>query len=213
MRLLAPVGGDAHRRRLGRYAELLEDQPFLRFSQNMLRPAGSSEYRRLVPAFSDRFTDEGAGELLNQMSEWDFKRYMVDDILVKVDRATMYHSIEGREPFLDHHLVEFAAQLPVRYKIRDGETKYLLKKLLGRYLPEKLFRLPKRGFAAPLNLWVRDFYQDRFVEVLEGATTTHFDRGELQRLLGRYRQGKPVNYTLLWYMFSFQSWYERWQAD
>ncbi|MEA3002017.1 MAG: hypothetical protein QOH81_805 [Sphingomonadales bacterium] len=210
MRLASPVAGQANRGRLGRYAELLEEQPFLDFAQTMLRPAPSSEFRRLVPGFRDRFGGEGKGALLNQLSEWDFKRYMVDDILVKVDRATMYHSIEGREPFLDHRLVEFAAQLPIRYKIRDGETKYLLKQLLARYLPEPLFRLPKRGFAAPLNDWVRDFYQDRFIEVLEGGSTGHFDRRELSRLLDRYRKGLPINYTLLWFLFSFQSWYDRW---
>jgi asparagine synthase (glutamine-hydrolysing) len=138
---------------------------------------------------------------------------MTDDILVKVDRATMYHSIEGREPFLDQRLVEFAAQLPVSFKIRDGETKYLLKKLLGRYLPEALFKLPKRGFAAPLNDWIRDYYNDRFVEVLEGSSSPVFDHRQVRALLDRYRSGGPVSYTLLWYLFSFQTWYDRWMAD
>jgi asparagine synthase (glutamine-hydrolysing) len=213
-RALARIGGAANQGRFGRYAELMDEQPFIRFSQTMLRQTATTEYRRLIPAFSDRFSDDGggAGELLNQLCEWDFKRYMVDDNLVKVDRATMYHSIEGREPFLDHRLVEFAAQLPTCWKIRDGETKYLLKRLLGRYLPEPLFRLPKRGFAAPLDRWVKQFYQERFLQVLERGSDSFFDRGEVGRLLDRYRSSKPVNYWVLWYMFSFQSWYDRWMA-
>jgi asparagine synthase (glutamine-hydrolysing) len=167
----------------------------------------------LYPAFDERLTPPMQGELLNQMGEWDFKRYMVDDVLVKVDRATMYHSLEGREPLLDHRIVEFAAQLPVRFKIGGGgETKLILKRLLGRYLPRELYDLPKRGFAAPLGQWIRDFYQAHFLETLGGASGV-FDRRELDALLDRYRRGKPVNYSLLWYLFSFQLWYNHWTAD
>jgi asparagine synthase (glutamine-hydrolysing) len=135
---------------------------------------------------------------------------MVDDILVKVDRATMYHSIEGREPLLDHRLVEFAAQLPSQWKLRNGETKYILKKLLARYLPEPLFRLPKRGFSAPLSQWIERHYRDRFVQVLQDGNDL-FNRKQLGDMLDRYRQGKPVNYTLLWYLFSFQCWHNHWR--
>ena len=137
----------------------------------------------------------------------------VDDNLVKVDRATMFHSIEGREPFLDQRLVEFGARLPTKFKIRNGETKYLLKRLLGRYLPEELYRLPKRGFAAPVREWIRDFYQREFIDMLGSVSSDVLDRQYVLALLDRYRQGKPVNYSLLWLIFGFQAWHVSWNAS
>jgi asparagine synthase (glutamine-hydrolysing) len=212
-RLLASVSPPHRAETLRRQAELLAGQPFSAFLQRRLRTASAADMNVLYPGFDERLTPPMQGELLNQMGEWDFKRYMVDDVLVKVDRATMYHSLEGREPMLDHRIVEFAAQLPVRFKIGSGgETKLILKRLLGRYLPRELYDLPKRGFAAPLGQWIRDFYQAHFLEMLGGANH-FFDRRELEALLDRYRRGKPVNYPLLWYLFSFQSWYDRWTAE
>jgi asparagine synthase (glutamine-hydrolysing) len=212
-RLLASVSPPHRAEALRRQAELLSSQPFSAFLQRRLRTASRADINALYPGFDERLTPPMGGELLNQMGEWDFKRYMVDDVLVKVDRATMYHSLEGREPMLDHRIVEFAAQLPVRFKVGNGgETKLILKRLLGRYLPRELYDLPKRGFAAPLGQWIRDFYQAHFLETLGGANH-FFDRRELEALLDRYRRGKPVNYPLLWYLFSFQSWYDRWTAE
>jgi asparagine synthase (glutamine-hydrolysing) len=200
------------REQLGRWGDMLAEQPFLHFMQRRIRIAGASDLAAVFPAFADPLTPAGEGDLLAQMSEWDFRRYMTDDILVKVDRATMYHSIEGREPFLDHRLVEFAAQLPTRFKLERSETKLILKRLLDRYLPKPLWDLPKRGFGAPLMEWIRDFYRGRFVETLEHGSG-HFDRKALTALLDRYRRGAPVNYALLWYLFSFQTWYDHWTAE
>ncbi len=90
------------------------------------------------------------------MMLWDMKYYLPEDILTKVDRATMFNGLEGRDPFLDHRIVEFALALPLEYKYRSGETKYLLKRILKRYLPEKLFARPKQGFAVPVHSWLRD---------------------------------------------------------
>ena len=212
LRLISSVSSPARSERLSRYADMLDEQPFIPFMQKRIRAASSRDYRALFPAFEDRLTPAGEGSLLDQMCEWDFKRYMVDDILVKVDRATMYHSIEGREPFLDHRLVEFAAQVPNRFKMEGGETKLILKRLLGRYLPKPLYDLPKRGFGVPLMDWIRDFYRDRFVEILEGGSG-YFDRKEIARLLDRYRRGEPINYAIIWYLFSFQTWYDHWTAE
>jgi asparagine synthase (glutamine-hydrolysing) len=166
----------------------------------------------IFPQYCEQLSSEQEGEWLNQMCEWDFKNYMVDDILVKVDRATMFHSIEGREPFLDHRLVEFAAQLPVKYKIRNGERKYILKKLLGRYLPKELYDLPKRGFGAPLQTWIKNHYKDKFAEVLNN-THALFNRQAVKRLLDRHKAGEQNNYVLLWYLFSFQMWYDHWSKS
>jgi asparagine synthase (glutamine-hydrolysing) len=146
------------------------------------------------------------------MSDWDFRHYLPEDILVKIDRATMFHSIEGREPFLDQRLIEFGARLPTRFKVRNGETKYLPKRLLARYLPEHLCRLPKRGFAVPIGGWMRDTYKQQFLETLDRLSADLFDRRVVKRLLDRYRAGKPIDYTMLWQLFSFQLWHEHWLA-
>jgi asparagine synthase (glutamine-hydrolysing) len=213
MRALSALSGPDAALKLNRYRELFGNSNFVSFYQNMMLPAASADLAAIFPDYRSPLTRGPEGEALNRMCEWDFKKYMVDDILVKVDRATMYHSIEGREPLLDHRLVEFAAQLPLTYKIRGGETKYLLKRLLGRYLPESLYRLPKRGFGAPLHTWIRDFYGDSFAQVVENGKGGLFDPAGVRPLLDRYRRGKPINYTLLWYLFSFQSWYDKWMSD
>jgi len=212
LRLISSISPPARSERLNRYSDMFGEQAFLPFMQRRIRAASARDLGAVFPRFEDRVTGAGEGSLLEQMSEWDFKRYMADDILVKVDRATMYHSIEGREPFLDHRLVEFAAQLPGKFKIEGGETKLILKRLLGRYLPEPLWRLPKRGFAVPLMDWIRDSYRERFVEILEDGSAC-FDRKEVTRLLDRYRAGEPINYGVIWYLFSFQTWYNHWTAE
>ena len=211
-KLLAKVSPDKYAERLNRFSDILGRKGFVEFYQAIIRQSSVEELKAVFPRFKDTATTPVNGTLLSKMSEWDFKRYMVDDILSKVDRATMYHSIEGREPFLDHRLIEFGAQLPDHFKIRNGETKYLLKRLLGRYLPHELYNLPKRGFGAPLQLWIKQHYHHQFNEVL-GNTNGLFDKKEISSLLKQYNQQKDINYILLWYLFSFQQWYEKWKMD
>ncbi|WP_051531750.1 asparagine synthase (glutamine-hydrolyzing) [Sphingomonas sp. URHD0057] len=199
--------------RFARYADLLRHEDFIAFYQNMRIDSSVRELADLIPAFQEPSAASSSGDLLALMSQWDFDRYLPDDNLVKVDRATMFHSIEGREPFLDQRLIEFGARLPTKFKIRNGETKYLLKRLLARYLPDDLCRLPKRGFAVPVREWIRDFYQREFIDMLGSVSSDVFDRSKLLALLDRYRAGKPVNYSLLWLIFCFQAWFESWNSE
>src|SRR4029078_7310283 len=128
----------------------------------------------------------------NQMMEWDFEHYLPDNNLVKVDRATMYNSIEGREPFLDHRLVEFAAKLPLDYKVRGNTTKYLLKCLLGRYLPKELFDLPKRGFSVPLQQWSRSNYEKEIRSIFHPSffENPYLDKEQVMKFINRYYKKK-----------------------
>ncbi len=124
--------------------------------RELLRPA----YRELSAedgfGVFDRYFDEVADcHLLDQAMYVDIKTWMVDDILVKVDRATMAHSLESRAPFLDHRLMELAAGLPVSLKLRGRRSKYLLRRARAPRLPAEVFERPKKGFNAPVSHWLR----------------------------------------------------------
>jgi asparagine synthase (glutamine-hydrolysing) len=102
----------------------------------------------------------------DQFMHFDMIRYLPGDLLVKVDRASMYVSLEAREPFLDHEAARLAAALPLRWKIRDGQNKYVLRRLLARHLPPRLFDRPKQGFSAPIGEWLRGPLRPLFIEEL-----------------------------------------------
>ena len=94
-------------------------------------------------------------EPIEQMMAIDYQTFMVDDVLTKVDRATMSQSLEGREPLLDHKIIEYAATIPIELKYRDGSGKYLLKKVLEKHLPKEYWDRPKSGFQVPLFEWLK----------------------------------------------------------
>ena len=111
------------------------------------------------------------GQLLNKMLCIDYRHYLANDLLVKMDRASMAFSLEARSPLLDHQLVEFAAKLPLRLKIRHGVGKYLLRKLAERYLPSEVIYRPKMGFSIPVSRWVREKLSPYLREIC--ATPSH----------------------------------------
>jgi asparagine synthase (glutamine-hydrolysing) len=110
-----------------------------------------------------------ASDLLDQLLSVDTGSYLPDDLLVKVDRATMAHSLEGRSPLLDHHLLEFAATLPVGMKVRNGTSKYLMKRAMRGLLPDAVLDRPKMGFGVPIDQWFRGKCRDYIRDVLLSA--------------------------------------------
>ncbi|MBO9592157.1 MAG: asparagine synthase (glutamine-hydrolyzing) [Niabella sp.] len=192
--------------RMGRFADIMGADQFSSFYQRIIRNSSVSTLRKLFPQYVEPLQQSNGGDtLLNKMCEWDLKHYLTNNNLIKVDRATMFNSIEGREPFLDHRLIEFAAKLPGRFKIRNGVTKYILKKLLARYLPVALFDLPKRGFSVPLQQWIRKHYNDQLVATLKSPAAM-FNRKEVSKLINQRNAGSMANEVLLWYIFSFHLW-------
>ena len=97
---------------------------------------------------------------LSYMMAIDFQTYLLDDILQKVDRATMTHSLEGREPMLDHRILEFAAQLPDSFKYYKGIKKRILKDITHQYIPKELLDRPKMGFAIPIASWLNNHLKE-----------------------------------------------------
>ena len=157
------------------------------------------------------------GHPLMNMMEWDLKYYLPDDLLVKVDRATMFYGIECREPFLDHRLVEFASQMPLELKFRDNQQKYILKKLLRRYLPPEYFERKKRGFSIPIFEWFSADLDEMFSTYLseENLKTVPFldaltIRKEYEKYVFYKERGKQYNIEKVWRLLSFMMWHKRW---
>jgi len=103
----------------------------------------------------EKYIEKWAGSnALDQAQRTDIQLYLADDILVKVDRMSMRHSLEVRSPFLDYRMVELAMQIPSSLRISHGKSKYLLRRLAERYLPNQVIQAPKRGFGVPLGEWL-----------------------------------------------------------
>jgi asparagine synthase (glutamine-hydrolysing) len=151
--------------------------------------------------------------VVNRLLAIDYKTFLVDNNLVKMDRATMSVSLEGREPMLDHRVIEFLAQLPSSMKIRNGVNKWLLKEVVHRYIPKALMERPKRPFIAPLMVWFREDLKEQLRYYLSEhslAASGVFSARPVIRLRDEFLAGKKVNYQKLWQILMFQLWYDRW---
>jgi asparagine synthase (glutamine-hydrolysing) len=150
---------------------------------------------------------------IDQMLAMDYKTYMIDDILTKVDRATMSVSLEGREPFLDYRLAEFVAQLPSKLKYKNNQKKWLLKKIAHKYLPIKLMDRPKKGFGVPIIHWCKDELKEYFMFYLNKERLDReglFNTIHVIQLRDSYLNGSNDNINRLWYILMFEMWYEKW---
>jgi len=151
--------------------------------------------------------------VLAEMPYLDFRLYLEDNLLVKVDRASMACSLELRTPFLDHRLIEFAAGLPGDLKVRGFELKYLLKKAAERWLPRKIVYRQKRGFSVPISRWMRKELRPWLEEALGEERLRRqglFNTPYVRRLLAEHWSERADHRKLLWALFCFQLWYERW---
>jgi asparagine synthase (glutamine-hydrolysing) len=138
----------------------------------------------------------------------DFKTYLVGDINTKVDRASMAHSLEVREPLMDHPLVEWLSSLPPDFKLRNGQGKVLLKKALEPFLPPEILYRPKMGFAVPLAQWFRGPLREPVRKAVLGpvlAETGWFDMNYLRRLVEDHQAGRSDYGTPLWTLLMFES--------
>jgi asparagine synthase (glutamine-hydrolysing) len=141
----------------------------------------------------------------------DLHTYLPLDILTKVDRATMAHSLEARPPLLDHRLAEFAATIPARYRLRGATTKYLFKQAMRGILPDAIIDRPKHGFAVPIARWLRGDLASFARDLLLSAASRQrgvFNVPQIERLLALNAQGRDLDLQL-WTMVSFELWCQR----
>jgi asparagine synthase (glutamine-hydrolysing) len=130
--------------------------PFEDWQERALRPEFSIDARDLVRRYAAQLPAWRGASPVDQSQRTDLRTYMLDDILVKVDRMSMRHSLELRSPFLDYRMVELGLRVPSRLRVKDGRNKYLLRRLAERHLPPEVSGAPKRGFAIPIQSWLRN---------------------------------------------------------
>jgi asparagine synthase (glutamine-hydrolysing) len=166
-----------------------------------------------LKTFYDEIGELNSDDPAMVMMALEYKTTLVDDVLVKVDRATMAYSLEGREPFLDHRLVEFSARFNSRYHYKNNNTKSLLREICYEYIPQRLMDRPKKGFAIPTDKWlhnqlrgvVMELSADNFIKE-QGI----FQRIACKRLINNYYKGFDKNGERIWFFLMFQLWYKKW---
>jgi asparagine synthase (glutamine-hydrolysing) len=139
----------------------------------------------------------------------DARLYLPDDLLVKVDRMSMAHSLEVRVPFLDHRLAEFAARVPFGFKLRNGTSKYILKKALKDILPREILRRPKQGFAVPVDEWFRTDLAASAERLLTGkrsAARGYFNQAFVRQLFEEHSKRVADHGHRLWALLMFELW-------
>ena len=202
--------------------------------KNILKDPSSE---RIMLSLSEQFTDSQLKDLLNfdiiksstaytskelkkdfysplsYMMAIDYQTYLVDDILQKVDRAAMTVSLEGREPFLDNRIIEWAATLPNDYKYRNGDKKHIVKEIVHQYIPKEMMDRPKMGFAIPIANWMtndlRD-YVESFINQKNIEEQGIFNWNYVNKIKTDFFNGKKEYDVKMWYLLMFQTWYDRW---
>jgi asparagine synthase (glutamine-hydrolysing) len=183
-------------------------------SQRIARNGFRSHVRQNVgdSPFGPRSGERGNGDPLSGMIAADMATLLPDDYLVKVDRASMANGLEVRPPLLDHEFLELCARLPSRWKIRDGETKWLLRELSREVLPDSIRNRPKQGFEVPLDNWFRGPLRSMFADLVlspNSAVSNLINPREARRVFDAHQRGTARNGTTLWTLLSLAAWAER----
>ncbi len=163
--------------------------------------------------FEDIFKETGNGSVLPRLLEVDQATYLPDALLTKVDRVSMANGLEIRIPLLDHRVLEYTAGLPLDLKYKNGVAKYLLKRLLQKYLPKDLFERPKMGFGAPIDLWLRHGLKELLLDYLSSDRLRKeglFNLSFVEKRIKEHLSGKVNHQYRLWSLLMWEMWRERW---
>ena len=165
-----------------------------------------------IEVFRKYYDRAGTNDLLSRIQYVDMKTYLPDDILAKVDRASMAVSLEVRAPLLDHHLLETAARIPSTMKLRGRQGKIIFKKAMAQILPTDILDRRKQGFAIPLNRWFRKELKDMAYEAIFSSPDGILDPVFLKRVWDQHQKGYYDRSAHLWAVLMFRKWKEKFEA-
>jgi asparagine synthase (glutamine-hydrolysing) len=162
-------------------------------------------------SYLDRAFDEcGSKDVVDLVMSTDIKVNLLDDLLVKMDIATMANSLESRSPFLDHKIMEFCASLPSNMKIKGMKLKYIIKRALSSVLPEEILSRNKMGFAVPLDTWFRGVLKDFSYSILmsdKALNRGYFKKENIKQLLDKHSSGKANYGSRIWSLLNLELWH------
>jgi asparagine synthase (glutamine-hydrolysing) len=164
-------------------------------------------------AFGDDSRFNQGTELLNRVLATEYRTYLVDDILQKVDRASMSVSLEGREPFLDHRLAEWVMRLPAEFKLKDGVSKRILKDIVHTRVPRELMERPKMGFGVPVKHWMSTDLKGLLLDVMGDHALSRQDLLDpklVRQLREDYLGGRLQDFERIWFVFTLLQWNSTW---
>lgn len=183
----------------------------------LFTPAFRRAQRETMADYAERaYATCNSAHYLDRLLYIDTRLWLPDDLLTKVDRATMAHSLEARVPYLDHKFFEFAARLAPALKQQGNQRKYLLKKLAERYLPRDIVHRPKQGFVMPLPEWLAQELRGELEAALSPQGLDKrgiFRAGVLPRLLAEHQSGKKSHAFRLWALLVLERWFARYCPD
>lgn len=173
------------------------------FTSDFRKTLGNYDSIEVLRDYYDRADTD---DLLSKIQYVDIKTYLTDDILTKVDRASMAVSLEVRAPMLDHRFMECVASIPSGLKLKNGEGKYILKKALEPVLPQNILYRPKQGFAIPLDVWFRKELKDLAYNVILETDDGILDKKFLKKIWDEHQKGYYDRSALLWATLMFRKW-------
>lgn len=188
------------------------------FNDDHKRDLYSDSFRDLTSKFDAAgvfrpwFDQANGAGIIDASLLTDTMTYLPNDLLVKIDIASMAVSLEARSPFLDHHLMEFAASLPEKLKLRGLTKKYLLKRVLRKLVPEENLTRPKMGFGVPIGHWFRGAMQPFLRETLLSEKSLGrglFKPEMVHRFVNEHVEGKNDHSHRLWSLLMLELWYQR----
>jgi asparagine synthase (glutamine-hydrolysing) len=171
----------------------------------------------VVRSFFEQIDRDHPGQdPLTRMIYSEFRLRLPELLLMRVDKITMASSLEGRVPYLDHALVDFTMDIPMRDKLRRGKSKHLLKRAVKGWIPDEIIDRKKMGFSAPMAHWMRGAFGDRARD--QTLRSPLMDRGWLDTnfittLWDEHRSGRRDNSIFLWTLFNLAAWYDCWIAS
>ncbi|MFZ0737422.1 MAG: asparagine synthase (glutamine-hydrolyzing), partial [Candidatus Acidiferrales bacterium] len=180
------------------------------FTRDFQQKLGGYNSRDVLQHYYDR---AGTDDLLSRIQYVDIKTYLADDILAKVDRASMAVSLEVRAPLLDHHLMELAAKMPSSLKLRGRHGKYIFKKAMATVLPPQTMTRKKQGFGVPLGRWFREDLREVTHDAIFSGDEGILDPATLRKIWNEHQQGLYDRSPQLWAILMFRKWRQAFQPE